>query len=720
VIPKMNTIHSYSLSHARSLFCTFAAWHIAFLLLLTMATASAASIHEAAKAGDAAGVRAILQTNAAAALLTNSYGETALHLGAAAASPGVVEALLAAKAPVNAQAQGSTALEYAMIYRGAMRVLEGFAQGGVSRQELMGLTWTAIANPDIRKVGNLALPVDPLVMRRAFTVPEDPERTRAELKVVELLLAAGADVNLADVGGYTTLHGAAMRPEPEFLQALLAKGADVSAQTRTGETPLHYAALLGTPATVKLLLEKGAKVGKHNRFGNTPIFFATASGKPEVARLLLERGAFADEVNNDGGTPLYGAVRVGDREMVALLLDEGHMAINGRAGDLGETALHTAARLGDAAMVRFLLQRKADFNATDKEGFTPLLNAAEHGEMAIIQILVQSGADLTVRTREDATAFALAAGSTNHLLVKWLAEKLQTITSADMVSALQNASMHGRGANVRWLLAKGVPADGTNLTSTPLLIASGGPALMTLMRQQKDPASKSAGDGAGSDEDYAQVVSLLITNGAGVNFAGPDGRRPLHNAAASGSVVITEILLRHKADINARTSFGKTPFHQAAAWADGRLVALLLKKGAVLEARDNEGFTPLRDAAATGNGAAIKALLAHGAAVAVQDRYGATPLHWAAMTTNVAAAGLLLEAGAPINALDVAKRTPLHQAVETGRDEMVQFLVEHKADATATDMNSDTPAELARKKGFFHIVTVLSGQSAQPSKPRNE
>ena len=68
--------------------------------------AGAVGILEAAKAGDAAGVRSILQTNAAAASLTNSLGETALHLGAWAPSPAVVEALLAAKAPVNAHAQG--------------------------------------------------------------------------------------------------------------------------------------------------------------------------------------------------------------------------------------------------------------------------------------------------------------------------------------------------------------------------------------------------------------------------------------------------------------------------------------------------------------------------------------------------------------------------------------------------------------------------------------
>lgn len=685
-------------------------------LVLAIGVQGAVTIHDAAKAGDAATVRAILQTNAAAALLTNSCGETALHLGARAASPAVVEALLAAKAPVNAQAQGGMALHYALLHR-----LYPVFAALTNLQEMTHFAAESLLAPEIRTLADRgAPPVDGAAIKRNLSALADPAQSREELKVVERLLAAGADPNAHDRSGLTPVHAAAFRRQPEFLKAMLEKEGNILAQTILGDTPLDYAVGFGSPATVKLLLENGAKVGKANRYGCTPIFVAIGSGTPEIVRLLLDHGASADHVNHDGEAPLHMAARLQEREMVALLLDQGHAAINQRAGSLSETALHVAASWGDAAMVRLLLKRKADPNAADKEAFTPLLNAAEHGYIGIVEILVQKGADLTARTRKDSCAFALAAGSTNHALVQWLAEKLPTIDSKDKVLALQTASMHGRLANVRWLLEKGVPAGVSNFIGTPLLSASGGPGMIARLRQQKDPALNSPGDEAGSEADYAQIVSLLLTNGADVNFAGPEGRRPLHNATTCGSVLITETLLHHKADLHARTSFGKTPLHQAAAWGDGRLVELLLNNGAVLEARDNDTFTPLRDAAATGNGATIKVLLAHGAAVSVQDRYGATPLHWAAMTTNAAAAALLVDGGAAINALDVAKRTPLHQAVETGRDAMVQFLVEHKADTTATDMNFDTPAELARKKGFFHIVALLSGQSQQPSKPKRE
>jgi ankyrin repeat protein len=692
------------------------------LLLLTLATASGSNIHEAAKAGDAATVRAILQTNTAAASLTNSSGETALHLGAGAASSAVVEALLAAKAPVNAQAQAGTALAYAILYRGAERFVGSLAKTGITNFQEVIKFQEVIFNPEIKTMAGRGSAVDAVALLPSLLEigQADPAQTREELKVVELLLAAGADPNAPDASGITPVHCAAFRPQPEFLQAVLEKGGNLLAQTRTGETPLHYAASLGSPATVKLLLDKGARVGKANRFGNTPIFFAVARGNPEIVRLLLERGAFADDMNNDGGTPLNGAVRLQNRALVSLLLDQGQAAVDGRAGKLGETALHTAASLGDADMLQLLLEHKADLNATDKAGFTPLLNAVERGHMAIVEILVQQGANLNARAREDRCAFALAAGSTNHLLLEWLAEKLPAIPSNDKVFALQSASMHGRLANVRWLLGKGVPADATNSAGTALQFAAGGPGMIAYLNQQNDPALRPVGYQEASEADYVQIVSLLLTNGAEVNVAGADGRTPLHNAAAGGSVLITEILLRHKADIQARTSSGKTPLHPAAALGDDRLVELLLAHGAVIEAKDNAATTPLMEAAVLGNSATVKSLLAHGGDVSARDRNGATPLHWAAMTTNAGTVALLLDAGAGINALDRGSRTPLHLAAAAGRDAVVKLLLERKADVTVRDANWDTPTDLARKNGFPHIVTMLSGPDPQRAKQRGE
>ena len=190
--------------------------------------ARAVDILEAAKGGDAVAVRSILQTNAAAALVANNLGQTALHLGVGAASPAVVEALLATKAPVHAQAQGYTALHYAILYRRIYPVLAGIT----NIQELIQFVVEdieGILNPEIRTAAGRTPPVDMAALRRNFLErgQPDPAQIPEELKVVALLLAAGADPNAPDLLGMTPVHAAAFRPQPEFLKGLLEKGGNV-------------------------------------------------------------------------------------------------------------------------------------------------------------------------------------------------------------------------------------------------------------------------------------------------------------------------------------------------------------------------------------------------------------------------------------------------------------------------------------------------------------
>lgn len=63
--------------------------------------------------------------------------------------------------------------------------------------------------------------------------------------VVEALLAAGADVNARQHGGWAALHGAAQHGDRRLVEMLLAAGADPSLQREGGETPSQTAAAHG-------------------------------------------------------------------------------------------------------------------------------------------------------------------------------------------------------------------------------------------------------------------------------------------------------------------------------------------------------------------------------------------------------------------------------------------------------------------------------------------
>ena len=118
-------------------------------------------------------------------------GDTPLHLAAAGLRYDAARALLAAGTPVNAvNRRGAAALHYACDPRP------------------LSPTW----NP------------------------------AAQQRIIELLVSAGATVDLPDRGGVTPLHRAVRARSPAAVAALLSAGADPRAATgKAGSTPLHLA-----------------------------------------------------------------------------------------------------------------------------------------------------------------------------------------------------------------------------------------------------------------------------------------------------------------------------------------------------------------------------------------------------------------------------------------------------------------------------------------------
>ncbi|KAJ7830078.1 ankyrin repeat-containing domain protein [Mycena olivaceomarginata] len=61
-----------------------------------------------------------------------------------------------------------------------------------------------------------------------------------------------------------------------------------------------------------------------------------------------------------------------------------------------EGALHYASLNGHIEVVEFLLERGANFNATDKANNTALHNASARGRTDVVKLLVEHGVDVNV------------------------------------------------------------------------------------------------------------------------------------------------------------------------------------------------------------------------------------------------------------------------------------------------------------------------------------
>jgi ankyrin repeat protein len=115
---------------------------------------------------------------------------------------------------------------------------------------------------------------------------------KGHLKIVELLIARGADPRVKNAQGATAVHDAALTGQTEVVRFLLDQGVPADEpDSESGATPLHNAAAFGRAPVVELLLEHGADPNRPNKAGQTPLAAAKVNEHQAVAQLLEAKGA---------------------------------------------------------------------------------------------------------------------------------------------------------------------------------------------------------------------------------------------------------------------------------------------------------------------------------------------------------------------------------------------------------------------------------------------
>jgi ankyrin repeat protein len=191
--------------------------------------------------------------------------------------------------------------------------------------------------------------------------------SKPNLDMISLLINYGADPNIQDWNGYTSLH---MCKNTDVAKLLLNAGANLNACDWYNCTSLHT---ISNQEIISVLIENGADIEATDKYDNTPLFNSCFLGNIEKAKLLIEKGANVNAINKRGETPLHDAVSSKYYTIVELLINNG-VNIN-MIDQYGYTPLHRACGIHDCyddiwLMIELLINKGADINLTTKTGKT--------------------------------------------------------------------------------------------------------------------------------------------------------------------------------------------------------------------------------------------------------------------------------------------------------------------------------------------------------------
>ena len=241
--------------------------------------------------------------------------------------------------------------------------------------------------------------------------------TYGKVDIAKSLLAKGANVNAANHNGDTPLmiasEGTAYLPNNmPLVELLLAANANIEMQDSRGRTALHRATEEGKLDVVRTLLDRGATIDKKANDGATPLFDSVQFGKVPILELLIERHAQVDLADASGNTPLMvasegNAYLPNNAPMVDALLAAGaHVdSVDAR----GRSALYRASAEGKVDAMRLLLDHKANVNLRANDQSTPLIEAVTYAKLPAAQLLIDRGANVNLGDSSDTTPLMIAA-----------------------------------------------------------------------------------------------------------------------------------------------------------------------------------------------------------------------------------------------------------------------------------------------------------------------
>ena len=219
----------------------------------------------------------------------------------------------------------------------------------------------------------------------------------------ECLLRAGADVNIQDYGGNSAVLIAVIKGNVEWTEKLIQAGADVNIQDTDRKTALLCAARLGHQKCLDILIQARAHMQLTDSSGGTALHaLAGYCSDDKCFETLIKAGVDVNLKNRQGDTALTLAALTGDNKYLKILLNSG--AKLNRENDFLPAAIS-----GSPKCIRILLEAGADVNVMYQNGnsvlytLLHLLTDRDQTRLTSLRLILAAGADVNIQNREGKT-----------------------------------------------------------------------------------------------------------------------------------------------------------------------------------------------------------------------------------------------------------------------------------------------------------------------------
>lgn len=391
-------------------------------------------------------------------------------------------------------------------------------------------------------------------------------KSNQQLKIVELLLEAGAKVNAKDKYEQNVLSHALRVGNESVIDLLLANGADINQRATysvgsetTGDSGLltdvsyvmRCALDCPVPRFITLLRHGGDALIQNSR-NEDALSMAIAAQRTDIVRAMFKKWLIEDK----------------RMDLTRKIKSREHLVI--------------AAQTGASEIIGLLLLFGADPNIRSARRETPLIVLLRQAAfqpkdwqryLSAIRLLLSHGADPMLQPSAE-VPLALAIATQRHEFVQALLEagsKNITLSGQYIIQAL-----HMAGAEPYELLK-----------ITNLLFQYGVP-LDTRGEYGEGLLSIAACN-------TPHVVPALLERGLDINQRNNSGFTPLMYAADMGekATAIVPLLLQNGADVNAKSQANWTALMLAAGRGAHQIIAVLLAAGADIHAKNDAGQTAL-------------------------------------------------------------------------------------------------------------------------------